>query len=279
MIVTENLVKRYSDGNLALNSISITASKKVTAIIGRNGAGKTTLIRILSTQLMPTSGRAAVDGLDVVKNAKEIRKKIVSIPQEAAPLGILTAYEQVKMYLVGRGFSFKEASDQANRTLDQLELRTSKHTPTDTLSGGMKRKMFVAMALAANADLVFLDEPTTGLDPISRLEVWASIRQINSTVILTTHYMEEAEQLSNEVILVDRGESLEQGPAKDLLAKFQGKVRVETTERCDDCIHISSLSIKYVNRDEVGRYVDMGFTVRPVTLEDVFISRGVQIEY
>ncbi len=278
MIVTERLSKRYSGGNYALRELTVTASRKVTSIIGRNGAGKTTLIRILSTQLLPSGGRATVEGYDVVSEAHEIRKRIVSIPQEAAPIGILTAFEQVKMYLVGRGYSFKEAGDSANRALDQLELREAKNMPTDTLSGGMKRKMFVAMALAANADVVFLDEPTTGLDPLSRLEVWSAIRQIDSTIILTTHYMEEAEQLSNEVILIERGQSLEQGTPAELVSRFSGKVRVETTERCDGCIHIGNISIMYVDRSKAEEYIDRGYTVRPVTLEDIFISRGVEIE-
>lgn len=278
MIATEKLVKRYSDGNYAIRDLSIIASKKVTSIIGRNGAGKTTLIRILSTQLMPTSGKASVAGFDVVREAHEIRKRIVSIPQEAAPIGILTAHEQVKLYLVGRGYSFKEAADAANRALDLLDLREAKNSPTDTLSGGMKRKMFVAMALAANADVVFLDEPTTGLDPVSRLEVWSAIRQINSTVILTTHYMEEAEQLSNEVILVDKGQSLEHGTPSQLLSRFSGKVRVETNGRCDGCIHVGSLSIMYVDRGSAQHYLDQGFTVKPITLEDLFLSRGVDVE-
>ena len=278
MIVTDRLSKIYTGGNYALNDLTITASKKVTSIIGRNGAGKTTLIRILSTQLLPTGGGATVGGYDVVTDAREIRKRIVSIPQEAAPIGILTAFEQVKMYLVGRGYSFKEAADSANHALDLLELRDSKHAPTDTLSGGMKRKMFVAMALAANADVVFLDEPTTGLDPLSRLEVWSAIRQIDSTVILTTHYMEEAEQLSNEVILIDMGRSLEQGTPAELVSRFAGKVRVETTERCEGCIHVGNISIMYVDRESADEYIDLGYTVRPVTLEDIFISRGVEIE-
>lgn len=278
MIETEKLTKRYSDGNYALRELDISASEKVTAIIGRNGAGKTTLIRILSTQLLPTTGTARVNGMDVITEAGSIRKSIVSIPQEAAPIGILTAFEQVKLYLVGRGMSFKEAAQSASMALDELDLQEAKHYPTDTLSGGMKRKVFVAMALAANAEVVFLDEPTTGLDPISRLEVWSAIRRIGSTVILTTHYMEEAEQLSNEVILVDHGRSLEQGTPADLLSRFRGKIRVEINGQCQDCIHIGSLSIKYVNREMADRYIDMGFAIRPITLEDIFISRGVSIE-
>ena len=137
---------------MALKDISAEMSARVTTIIGRNGAGKTTLLRILSTQLMPTSGKATIFGLDVVHQAREIRKRIVSIPQEASTIGILTPMEQVSMYLVGRGFSKADARKATLDALDAVGLHEARNNPADTLSGGMKRKCFVAMALAANAD-------------------------------------------------------------------------------------------------------------------------------
>lgn len=278
MIETVNLVKKYHDGVLALDDVTFKASKRVTSIIGRNGAGKTTLLRILSTQLLPSSGEAFVNGIDIIAKPNEVRRRIVSIPQEASPIGVLTAFEQVKMYLVGRGFSFKEAGDSATRSLDEIGLRDFKHTPTDTLSGGMKRKVFVAMALAANAETVFLDEPTTGLDPLSRMEVWSAVRQIDSTTILTTHYMEEAQELSDDVILVEAGRILQQGTVKELLSKFEGLVRAETTNPCDDCIRVANTYIRYISKDRVPEYVDRGFTIKSTTLDDLFISRGVTLE-
>lgn len=278
MIETNRLTKKYSDGILALDHVSFKADKRVTSIIGRNGAGKTTLLRILSTQLMPSSGEAYVNGVDIVKHPNRIRNRIVSIPQEAAPIGVLTAFEQVKLYLVGRGFSFSSSTQEANRSLDEIGLREFKNTPTDTLSGGMKRKVFVAMALASSADTVFLDEPTTGLDPLSRMEVWSAIRQIDSDIILTTHYMEEAQELSDEVILVETGNILEQGTVHNLLSRFNNLVRAETTEPCDDCIRIANTNIRYIKRDKVQEYVGRGFTIKSINLDDLFISRGVTLE-
>lgn len=278
MIETNKLTKKYGDGLLALNSVSFNADKRVTSIIGRNGAGKTTLLRILSTQLMPSSGEALVNGIDIIKHPDRIRSRIVSIPQEAAPIGVLTGFEQVKMYLVGRGFSYISSTEEANRALDAIGLREFKNTPTDTLSGGMKRKVFVAMALASNADVVFLDEPTTGLDPLSRMEVWSAIREINSNVILTTHYMEEAQELSEDVILVETGNILEHGTVESLLSRFDGSVRAETNTKCDDCIRIANTYIKYISRNRVREYVDKGFTIKSITLDDLFISRGVNLE-
>ncbi|MDG7045169.1 MAG: ABC transporter ATP-binding protein, partial [Nitrososphaerota archaeon] len=182
MIRTEGLSKVYPDGTKALDGVSLNIDNRFTAIIGRNGAGKTTLVRILSTQLEPSSGRAFIDDLDVIKNADRIRKKVVSIPQEASPIGILTPFEQVKLYLIARGMTSSESSLAAKKSLEDVGLSDSLDKPTDMLSGGTKRKVFVAMALASNAEIVFLDEPTTGLDPISRLEVWAAVRKLDGKI-------------------------------------------------------------------------------------------------
>lgn len=277
-IITEHLEKTYSDGTRALVDVSLKMDKRVTAVIGKNGAGKTTMIRILSTQLEPTSGRAEINGYDIIKDAAKIRQNIVSIPQEAAPIGILTPFEQVKLYLVGRGLSFKEAEKGANMSLDQLELREFKNKPSDTLSGGMKRKVFVAMALAANVGTIFLDEPTTGLDPLSRLEVWSAVGQLDGDIILTTHYMEEAQELSNEVIMIEGGKVLEKGEIKDLLRQFDGKVRVETTQIIEGAIRVGRIYIKYIKESDAEDYLSKGFNVKRITLDDLFIMRGVSLE-
>lgn len=278
MIEVRDLVKKYSDGVLAIKGISFSANKRVTSIIGRNGAGKTTLLRILSTQLMPTSGSVNINGVDIIRRPNDIRNKIVSIPQEASPIGVLTAFEQVKMYLVGRGFSFRDSTIASNRALDEIGLEEFKNVPTDTLSGGMKRKVFVAMALASNAEIVFLDEPTTGLDPLSRMEVWSAIRQIDSHIILTTHYMEEAQELSDEVFLVESGEIIERGTVESLLKRFDELVRAETTKPCSNCIKVANTYIRYIPKSKVREYVENGFTIKSVNLDDLFISKGVNLE-
>lgn len=278
MIRTENLVKQYSNGTRALNEVSVTMDKRITAVIGMNGAGKTTMIRILSTQLEPTSGKAEINGLDVMRDVREIRKNIVSIPQEASPIGILTPFEHVKLYLVGRGMSMADAERNANLSLDQLDLREFKNKPSDTLSGGMKRKVFVAMALSSNVDTIFLDEPTTGLDPLSRMEVWSAIGQLDGNVILTTHYMDEAQELSNEVVMIDGGRVLEKGTIKELLARFKGQVRVETTEHQDGALQIGRLYVKYIKESDAEKYLGKGFNIKRITLDDLFISRGITLE-
>ncbi len=278
MIKISELRKVYSDGTVALDGIDAEIERRVTAVIGRNGAGKTTMMRILSTQLAPTSGNVFIDGLDIMKETTKVRKKIASIPQEATPIGILTPEEHVTLYLLARNFSHSDARRETLIALDNLGIREYRNKPADTLSGGTKRKIFVAMAIASNADTVFLDEPTTGLDPVSRMEVWSSIRKLDGNIIVTTHYMEEAEELSQEVFLVDRGAVMERGEVKALLSRFSGKLRAESHSPIDGAMQISNTFIKYIRSGEVEKYASMGCTIKRITLDDIFINRGVDVE-
>ncbi len=277
MIRVKDLTKKY--GNIdALKGITIEINDKVTSIIGRNGAGKTTFIRILSTQLKPTSGSVNINGMDIDRDINKIRKIILSIPQEAQPVGIMTPLEHLELYLIARGYSLSEARREGRYALEELEMEEFKDVPCDELSGGMKRKVFVAMALASKVDIVFLDEPTTGLDPLSRMEVWNSIRKLDSNIILTTHYMEEASELSNKVIVFNEGQVVSQGTVRDLLAPFKNKVRVEKTNGEEYDVKIGKLSIKYVPNERAQEYLSKGYDVKNITLDDLFISRGVTLE-
>ena len=278
MIEIFGLKKIYDNRVEALKKITAKILRKRTAIIGRNGAGKTTLIRILSTQLMPTSGYALINGLNILKDEEEIRKKVSCIPQEARPVGLLTPYEHILIYLTARGYSFKNASEEARKALKDVNLWENRNTPADELSGGMKRKLFVAMALASNAELVFLDEPTTGLDPLSRLEVWTAIKGLGSDLVLTTHYMEEAQSLADELIFMEDGTIIKQGTAEEVLSEFKGKVRVESRKPVESWKKAGGLYIKYVESEEAHEYVKMGYDVKQITLEDLFLKYGVEIE-
>ncbi|AAK43268.1 ABC transporter ATP-binding protein [Saccharolobus solfataricus] len=269
MLETINLTKIYRDGTVALDNLTFSANTRVVTLLGRNGAGKTTLTRILSTQLLPTSGIARVEGYDVVKDARKVRKIIASIPQEAKSIGIASPMEHLIMYLTARGLSFKEATEISRSALKEVGLWEVRDKPSDELSGGMKRKIFVAMALASNAELVLLDEPTTGLDPYSRLEVWSVLKSIKSKILLTTHYMEEAEELSDEVILLHKGKLIAKGSIKELLTKFDNKVRIEGIGE----YKIGRLRISYVDRNEASDYVGK-YVIKPITLEDLFIIYG-----
>ncbi len=278
MISISNLTKVYSKNKIALNVGDQDIDKGIISIIGQNGAGKTTLLRILSTQLKATSGDAFIDGISVTREYNKIRKKIVSIPQEAAPIGILTSYEQIFMYLTARGFSFHSAREEANIALKKVGLYDARNRPTDELSGGMKRKMFVAMALASNADTVFLDEPTTGLDPLSRMEVWSAIKELRGNVILTTHYMEEAEELSKKIYMMDSGKFIGSGTIDELLLPLKGKIRIESRERLDNSYNIGTLYVKYIDSKDLSYYEGKYYSIKKVTIEDLFIIIGVDLE-
>ncbi len=278
MIEIFNLRKVYENGIVALKGISTRIKRRRVSVIGKNGAGKTTLIRILSTQLEPTSGYALINGLNILRDEDRIRKKLSCIPQEARPIGMLTPYEHMMLYLTARGMSFRSASEEARKALKEVGLWDFRDTPTDELSGGMKRKLFVAMALASNAEVVFLDEPTTGLDPLSRVEIWSVIKGLSAELLLTTHYMEEAQSLTEEIVFMNDGEIIRQGTPEEVLAEFSGKVRVESRRPVDGWIKVGGVYISYVSREEAQRYVEQGFDVKQITLDDLFFRYGVEIE-
>ncbi len=271
MIEITRLTKRYADGTAAVDHLSLKLGKRITSILGRNGAGKTTLIRMMSTQMLPTSGKIEINGLDAVEDVEMVRGIIASIPQEARPLGIATPYDHMEMYLNARGLPPQEIDPLIHDALKQLDLWRVRDKPTADLSGGMRRKVFVAMAIASKAEVIFLDEPTTGLDPISRLEVWSALKKLKATLIVTTHYMEEAKELSDEVVLIDRGRSVAQGDVEGLLARFHGKVRLEGPK---GRYRVGGYCISYVKPGEAKRLLGRGYAAKPVSLEDLLVING-----
>lgn len=278
MIEVKALKKDYGKGSHALKGVSFKLDKKITAIIGRNGAGKTTLMRILSTQLLPTSGTASINGYDIVKDASKIRDMAVSIPQESMPIGWATPLDFVRLYLSARGLGFRESLLAAEKALKKVGLWESRSKFSNQLSGGMKRKVFVAMGLAAEADILFLDEPTTGLDPLSRTEVWSAIKEMKSQVILTTHYMEEAQALSDDVLMIDEGRILAQGETRELLKPFAGMVRVESSSKNGPSYKVGNTWVSYVKKERAESFVKKGDIIKPISLDDLFVKKGVDLE-
>ncbi len=192
-----------------------------------------------------------------------------SIPQEAKPVGISSSYEHLLMYLTSRGFSIQEAKSRAREVLKEVGLWEVRDKSTDSLSGGMKRKVFVAMALASDAEVVFLDEPTTGLDPLSRLEVWSILKSMDSKLVLTTHYMEEAQELADEIVMINKGRLVVKGSPFSLLEKYKDIVRVEGTGD----IKVGRTLIKYVKYADATEYIGK-YVIKPISLEDLFILFG-----
>src|ERR1041385_7749824 len=216
-----DVTKRYKGSNsIAIDSISLDIKQgRIFSLLGRNGAGKTTFIRICATQLLPSSGYIRILGYDILPEPDKVRNLISIVPQEGRPLRALTPWDHVYNWLQIRGESRSVAKEKAQDILHNLELFEVKDKPAMNLSGGMKQKILVAMAMAADAELLFLDEPTIGLDPISRRQVWYAIKKWKTrgkSILLTTHYMDEAEMLSDRIAIIDRGRLLAGGSMDDL---------------------------------------------------------------
>ncbi|MEM3660233.1 MAG: ABC transporter ATP-binding protein [Thermoproteota archaeon] len=220
-IEAENLTKIYSKSKKALNSVNLKVPKgRIFCLIGRNGAGKTTFLRIVGTQLGPTSGRAVVLGHDVVTEPDKIRPRISVVPQEAKVWNFLTPWDYVYYYARLRGISAGEARETCVEALKKLDLYEDRNKLCLQLSGGMKQRVLVSMAIVSGAELLLLDEPSIGLDPISRRQLWSYIRRIvkaGHTIVLTTHYMDEAEALADNVAIIHEGEILSVGDINQIL--------------------------------------------------------------
>ncbi|MCI4340354.1 MAG: ABC transporter ATP-binding protein [Thermoplasmata archaeon] len=224
------LTKVYKGGTKALQSVDLEIpSGRVFGLIGRNGAGKTTFVRIAATQLLPSSGTVSVLGYDIVREVDEIRARIAAVPQESRPLYFVTVDQLLYTYLRVRGMERADARRRTDSALEEFTLTPVRNRQVSRLSGGMRRRAMVAMILASDAQVLFLDEPTTGLDPLARREVWAAIRRAQHegrTVVLTTHYLDEAEALSARLALLDEGTVKLEGSPEDLRARVRRPFRV-----------------------------------------------------
>jgi ABC-2 type transport system ATP-binding protein len=219
IISVKNISKSYGKVK-ALDNISLDIVRgQVTALLGPNGAGKTTLVHILTTLLSATSGTATVNGLDVSKDAEELRSIIGLAGQYAAVDEILTGRENLEM--VGRLYHLTKdsAKKRAVELLHEFDLDDASDRPVKTYSGGMRRRLDLAASLIKNPSVLFLDEPTTGLDPRSRFVLWNVIRDLvekGTTVLLTTQYMEEADQLASKIFVIDHGHIIAKGTPDEL---------------------------------------------------------------
>jgi oleandomycin transport system ATP-binding protein len=221
-IQAEGLVKRFGK-TTALAGVDLTVrSGSVLGMLGPNGAGKTTAVRILSTLIRPDEGRAEVGGFDVVKDAHKVRQLIGLTGQYASVDEELTGFEN--LLLIGRLLDLprKQAKQRATELLESFELADAAKRPASTYSGGMRRRLDLATSLVGRPALLYLDEPTTGLDPHARGEVWQIIRGLVAdgvTVLLTTQYLDEADQLANEITVIDHGRVVANGTPAELKAK------------------------------------------------------------
>ena len=230
-IEAQGLTKRYKDV-VALAGVDLAVPRgTVLGLLGPNGAGKTTTVRVLSTLLVPDAGSARVAGVDVIADPAGVRRKIGLSGQYAAVDEYLTGYENLEM--VGRLYHLgrRRSRDRARELLGQFGLGDAANRPAKTYSGGMRRRLDLAGALVADPEVIFLDEPTTGLDPKARLDMWEVIAGLvagGTTLLLTTQYLEEADRLADDIMVIDHGQVIAHGTSSELKSQIGGE-RLELT--------------------------------------------------
>lgn len=220
-IVAENLSRHFGELK-AVDCINLSVnSGEIFGFLGPNGAGKSTVVRMLTTLLRPTSGHARVAGFDVVKQADSVRRSIGVALQDAAIDPLMTGTELLELQAVLYGIPSNKMKVRAHELLERVGLTAAADRRVGTYSGGMKRRLDLALSLIHQPTVLFLDEPTTGLDPMSRLALWEEVRRLNNegtTVMLTTQYLEEADQLADRIAIIDQGHIVREGRPRDLKA-------------------------------------------------------------
>ena len=228
-VIAEDLVKTYGSHHevRALDGLSLTVEEgTVLSLLGPNGSGKTTTVRVLTTLLKPDSGRASVAGIDVVNNPQRVREIIGLSGQYAAVDETLTGWDNLIMFGRLYHLSSKGAKLRAEELLEKFSLTDAAKRPIKTYSGGMRRRIDLAASLIVKPKVLFLDEPTTGLDPRGRLDMWGVIRELVSdgtTLLLTTQYLEEADQLADEIAVIDTGKVIARGTSNELKRQIGGE--------------------------------------------------------
>ncbi|MGP8076402.1 MAG: ABC transporter ATP-binding protein [Thermoplasmata archaeon] len=302
ILEARGLSKTYRKGPRpvrALDRVDLDIEKgRLFAFLGRNGAGKTTFIKIASTLLLPTEGELRLFGHDVVREPATVRREMTLVPQEGKLFYHMTPREHIREYLRVRGVSAETTKSRTDAILDEMGLLGYQDVPALRLSGGLQQRTLVAMVLATEAPFLFLDEPTLGMDPFARRQVWEVIRKATgrgSTVFLTTHYLDEAEQLSEELAVIEggrvlyrgTGEALKSTVRREVRVQFSGAVRPEElasfgqvfAERGRTTVLTTRASVRELTEFALARGAEV--TVGPVTLEEAFlelVGRGIEEE-
>jgi ABC-2 type transport system ATP-binding protein len=301
-LVARKVTKRYKGRQretLALDAVDLTIAKgRLFAFLGRNGAGKTTFIKIASTLLAPTEGRVELFGHDVFADPSSVRPLIAVVPQEGKPFYHMTPREHIGEYLRVRGASGETAKARTAEMVEAMGLNEYQDEVAYRLSGGLQQRTLVAMILATQAPFLFLDEPTLGMDPFARRQVWTVIRtatQAGSTVLLTTHYLDEAEQLSEELAVIESGKVLYRGTAEALKSSLGREVRLRFSKGFtareltpygrvfEERGAVTLLTMRKDVRELTDLALERGaeVSVGPVTLEEAFlelVGRGIEEE-
>lgn len=284
-IEIKNLEKSFKNVKV-LEGINLNVKKgTMLALLGPNGAGKTTTVRILSTLLTPDAGQVLINGIDVAKNPNEIRSQIGLTGQYAAIDEYLTAEENLIM--MGRLYhlSKNDAKLRAKELLEEFDLVSAKDRIAKTYSGGMRRRLDLAVSLIATPPILFLDEPTTGLDPRSRIVIWEIVKKLlkqGTTILLTTQYLDEADKLADKIAVLDKGKIIAEGTADELKSRV-GKERLEITIEKDSDFNKAVEAIvgenKEIDLDERKISIATNGTVSDLkkTLDAMTLA-GVEVE-
>lgn len=287
-IVAKGVSKTYDKDVKALKGMDLTMNKgEVFTILGPNGAGKTTFLRILCTQLMPTSGEAHILGDSVLNDPESVRKNIAMVPQDAMAYANFTPWDYAYYFCLLRGMDKATSKAKAEEAIKAMLMWDKKDTPCQSMSGGEKRRALIAATLASDAPVMMLDEPTSGLDAIGRRNVWSALRERaaqGKTIILTTHMMDEAEMVSDRLAIINKGELVIVGTTSEIKKKVPFKYRVIVPENEIDKSKYSEITkigdrlVIYLKTDEeaielVRDMLKKGVQAEaaPVTLEDAFV--------
>lgn len=295
-IVAKGVSKTYEKDVKALVGMDLTMNKgEVFTILGPNGAGKTTFLRILCTQLMPTSGDATILGDSVLNDPEAVRKNIAMVPQDAMAYANFTPWDYAYYFCLLRGMDKATSKAKTEEAIKAMLMWDKKDTPCQSMSGGEKRRALIAATIASDAPVMMLDEPTSGLDAIGRRNVWSTLRERaaqGKTIILTTHMMDEAEMVSDRLAIMSKGKLITIGTTAEIKKKVPFKYRVIVPEEEIDKSKFSEITkigdrlVIYLKTDEeaielVGDMLRKGVQAEaaPVTLEDAFVRlAGEELE-
>ena len=273
-----SLFKTYRNGTEATRGIDFAARRgESIAILGPNGAGKTTFLRQLTTDLKPTSGEIEIFGIDAVREPNRAKSLMGVTPLEAGVFDTLTVREHLELFGKIKGLDKRAARIETDEILADLELENEAKKQVGELSGGQRRRILIGLALLGKPPLLILDEPTTGLDPLSRRAVWRLLKKVmasGATVILSTHYMEEAENLCERIAFINRGKILADGSLQQLRARFPNKYRVSYLNGGGQpgAPHVEffpdfSAAQDFITAKQLGEY-----QLATASLEDVYFS-------
>jgi len=255
VIETHSLTKKYGPKALAVSSLEIQVeSREIFGLLGPNGAGKTTTVKMLTTLLRPTSGSAVVGGWDVVRNARTVRRVINYLPQQVTADDTITGYENLLFYAKLYKLAKESRDERIWEALDLVGLREKANELAGSYSGGMKRRLELASVLVSGPQILFLDEPTLGLDPRSRAMIWDFLLRMrdryNTTIFVTTNYMDEADKLCDRVAIIDAGMTVVEGRPSELKSAVGGDIVSMSTDANERTIDQLVNSLDYVKRVE-----------------------------